>query len=199
MKPVRIVTDSSAHLTPDEIERFGIRVVPMRLRIGRRIYQEGVELNIDSYARKLSAVKTLPRAQAPLLQEFVDVYHALSKETDQILSLHISGKLSNTVQMARTAAASLRGHTRITIIDSESISRGLGMVVIRAAEEAARGAALPDIARMVRGGRRERRADRRPMPHQGEGRLRDSLRRAACVLRPHHEARPDRRFRPQPA
>lgn len=151
MKPVRIVTDSSAHLTPDEIERFGIRVVPMRLRIGRRIYQEGVELNIDSYARKLSAVKTLPRAQAPLLQEFVDVYHALSKETDQILSLHISGKLSNTVQMARTAAASLRGHTRITIIDSESISRGLGMVVIRAAEEAACGAALPDIARMVRG------------------------------------------------
>jgi len=151
LKPVRIVTDSSAHLTPDEIERFGIRVVPLRLRIGRRVYQEGVDLNIDSYARKLSGVKTLPRAQAPLLQEFIDVYHNLSKESDQILSLHLSGKLSDTVQVARMAAAALRGHTRITIIDSETISRGLGMVVLRAAQEAATGASLTDVARLVRG------------------------------------------------
>lgn len=151
MKKVRIVTDSSAHLTPDEIEKYQVEVVPMRIRIGRRTFKEGVDLPTDAYMRKLEAVKTLPRSQPPLLQDFVDVYHGLSKETDQIISLHISGKLSPTVQIARTAAATLRGYTRITVIDSETLSRGLGMVVKCAAETAASGAPISEVSRRVRG------------------------------------------------
>ena len=151
MKPIRIVTDSSAHLTRAEIEQFRIEIVPMRLRIGRRTYSEGNEVSTENYLRRLSGIKSLPASQPPRLQDFVDVYHRLSKETDQILSLHLSGKLSETYQVARTAAAARRGHTQIAVIDSETISRGQGMVVLCAAEAAAQGANLAEVSRLVRG------------------------------------------------
>ena len=151
MKPIRIVTDSSAHLTRAEIEQFRIEIVPMRLRIGRRTYSEGNEVSTENYLRRLSGIKSLPASQPPRLQDFVDVYHRLGKETDQILSLHLSGKLSETYQVARTAAAARRGHTQIAVIDSETISRGQGMVVLCAAEAAAQGANLAEVSRLVRG------------------------------------------------
>lgn len=151
MKPIRIVTDSSAHLTREEIERLHIEVIPMRLRIGRRLYAEGAELNTEGYIRKLAGIKSLPVSQAPKLQDFIDVYHRLSKEADQIVSIHASGKLSASYETARAAAAALRGHAQVTVIDSETISRGLGMVVNCAAEAAAKGANAYEAARLVRG------------------------------------------------
>lgn len=151
MKTVRIVTDSSAHLTQDEIEKYGITVVPMRLRVGRRTFKEGLDINTESYMRRLTGIKTLPASLAPTLQDFIDTYHSLSKETDNILSIHVSGKLSDTYRLARTAAAALRGSTQLTIIDSETLSRGLGMIVKCAAEAAEEGATLPEVSRLVRG------------------------------------------------
>ncbi|MCO6451506.1 MAG: DegV family protein [Caldilineales bacterium] len=151
MKPVRIVTDSSAHLTQEEIEQLHISVVPMQVRIGRRLYKEGVDLTTKTYERHLAGVKTLPSTQPPVLQDLIDVYQRLSKETDQVLSLHISRELSPTYQLAHTAAAALRGYTQITVLDSETISRGLGMIVKCAAEAAANGASLNEVSRLVRG------------------------------------------------
>ncbi len=151
MKTVRIVTDSSAQLTRSEIEQLGIEVAPMRVRIGRRVYTEGSELTTENYARKLAGIKTLPASLPPKLQDFIDIYHRLSKETDYILSIHLSSKLSPTYETARAAAAALRGHAQITVIDSETISRGLGMIVKRAAEAAAAGATFNETARLVRG------------------------------------------------
>jgi DegV family protein with EDD domain len=151
LKPIRIVTDSSAHLTRDEIERLRIEIIPMRLRIGRRVYAEGTEINTEGYIRKLTGIKTLPASQPPRVQDFIDAYHRLSKETDQILSIHASGKLSESCEVARAAAAALRGHAQVIVIDSETISRGLGMVVKTAADAAARGANAYEAARLVRG------------------------------------------------
>ena len=151
MKPVRIVTDSSAHLTRDEIAKLNIEVVPMRLHLGRRTYIEGVDIAADTYFRKVGDFKALPRSQPPTLQEFIDVYHRLSRESDQIISIHLSSRLSETHNIARAAAATLRGHTQIVVIDSETIGRGLGMVVRCAAEAIASGADLNEVSRVVRG------------------------------------------------
>ncbi len=151
MNNIRIVTDSSAHLTLQERESLGIQVVPLRIRLGRKVYKEGVDLTTDDYFDKLQPVKSLPSLQAPMLQDFIDTYYDLGKETDQILSIHVSAQLSDTLNVARTAASTLRGHTRITVIDSETISRGLGMIVICAAELAAEGASYNEVSRLVRG------------------------------------------------
>ncbi len=151
MNNIRIVTDSSAHLTLQERESLGIQVVPLRIRLGRKVYKEGVDLTTDDYFDKLQLVKSLPSLQAPMLQDFIDTYYDLGKETDQILSIHVSAQLSDTLNVARTAASTLRGHTRITVIDSETISRGLGMIVKCAAELAAEGASYNEVSRLVRG------------------------------------------------
>lgn len=151
MSNIRIVTDSSAHLTRQEIETYGIEVVPLRLRMGRKSYREGVDLDTHEYFQKLESLKTLPTSQEPLLQDFVDTYHKLSRGSDQILSIHISSRLNGACQVARTAAATLRGRTQITVIDSETISRGLGMIVLSAAKAAADGADIQEVSRLVRG------------------------------------------------
>ncbi len=151
MNNVRIITDSSAHLTPEEIEQYGITIAPLRIRMGRKVFREYVELPYEEYFRRLEMVKSLPTSEPPLLQDMIDLYYELSRETDHIISIHTSRKLNPVVDVARAAASTLRSHTRITVIDSETISRGLGMIVLRAAQMASEGAGAPEIGREIRG------------------------------------------------
>ena len=151
MKRIRIVTDSSAHLTQEEQASLDISVVPLRIQLGRKNYKENVDLNNDDFFTKFRTIKTHPISHSADIQDFIDTFHRLSKETDEILSIHLSGKLNDTVKVARAAAATLRGHTRITVIDSETMDRGLGMVVKRAAEAAIEGATYSEVSRLVRG------------------------------------------------
>ncbi len=151
MKRIRIVTDSSAHLTQEEQASLNISVVPLRIQLGRKTYKEGVDLTNDEFFGKLQTIKTHPTSYPAVLQDFVDIYHRLSSETDEILSIHLSSKLNDTANVARMAAATLRGRTRITVIDSETMDRGLGMVVKCAAEAALAGADYNEVSRLVRG------------------------------------------------
>ena len=151
MTNVRIVTDSSAHLTPEEIEQYGITIVPLRVRMGQKVFKELTELSYEEYFRRLERVKSLPETESPQLQDMIDLYYQLSRETDHIISIHTSHKLNPVVDIARTAASTLRSHTRITVIDSETISRGLGMIVLKAAQLAKEGADALEIGREIRG------------------------------------------------
>ncbi len=151
MTNVRIVTDSSAHLTPEEIEQYGITIVPLRVRMGQKVFKELTELSYEEYFRRLERVKSLPETESPQLQDMIDLYYQLSRETDHIISIHTSRKLNPVVDIARTAAGTLRSHTRITVIDSETISRGLGMIVLKAAQMAQEGADALEIGREIRG------------------------------------------------
>jgi DegV family protein with EDD domain len=151
MNNVRIVTDSSAHLTSEEIEQYGITIVPLRVRMGRKVFRELTELTYEEYFRRLEGVRTLPQTESPQLQDLLDLYYNLSQETDHIISIHTSRKLNPVVDVARNAASMLRTHTRITVIDSETISRGLGMIVLKAAQMASEGASAQEIGREIRG------------------------------------------------
>ena len=151
MKKIRIVTDSSAHLTREERASLDISVVPLRLQLGRKMYKEGTELKNDAFFHRLQTIRSLPISHPAVLQDFIDTYHRLSQETDEILSIHMSRKLNDTVSIARTAATTLRGHTRITVLDSETLDRGLAMVVKCAAAAAQEGATYNEVSRLVRG------------------------------------------------
>ncbi len=151
MSNVRIVTDSSAHLTPEEIQQYNISVIPLRVRMGRKVYNEFTELSYEAYYHRLQTVKSLPVSEPPRLQTVIDLYYELSKETDHIISIHTSRKLNAVVDVAHTAASTLRSHTRVTVIDSETLSRGLGMIVLRAAQMAQEGARAQEIGKEIRG------------------------------------------------
>jgi DegV family protein with EDD domain len=146
---VRIVTDSTADIPAAQAEALGITVVPLTVFFGDEAYLDGVELDNESFYRKLQASKTLPRTSQPSPAAFQEAYTRLIEEgAEGILSIHLSAKLSGTYQSARTAAESLPDDLKkvlIEVVDSESVSAGMGGTVIKVAEEARQGVSLEEL------------------------------------------------------
>jgi DegV family protein with EDD domain len=150
-KPIRIVTDSSAHfLDPSFVQRHNITVVPLGIHFPSRRYREGIDIDTEVFFRRAAEAKTVPDLVAPSTEQFADIYDRLSAETDQILSIHISKAMHNTWQNARIASGSLLGRCQIEVLDSQTTSVGLAMIVEAAAKLAQTNDSLPDLVRMVR-------------------------------------------------
>ncbi len=148
---IRIVTDSSSDMSPHLAAELGITVLPLRIGLGNNIYGDGVDIGRSDLYRYLAKGTARPTAEAPQLEEFQRTYSRLLTSTDQLLSIHLSSGLSNTVQVAQEAAKSFFGRSKITVVDSRMISWGLEVVVSLAAEAARRGATADDIVRLIRG------------------------------------------------
>lgn len=150
MEKVRIVTDSTAGLSPEIIDRLGITVIPLNIHIGEEKLRDGIDINPQEFFKKLKRTDSLPFTTAPPLSVFEETYHTLGRATDDIVSVHISARMSNTVELAKQAASSLIGQRRIAVIDSLSTSLGLRTLVIAAGEASKRGAATDEVVRLVR-------------------------------------------------
>jgi DegV family protein with EDD domain len=150
---VAIVTDSNAYLSPRLAERLGVIVLPHTIHLPQGSFKEGVNLTPSQYFRMVQDSKrdVLPSASGPSLEDFIDLYGQLFRQTDQILSLHISSHLSKTVENAHMASKLYLGRCRIEVIDSLSTTVGLGYMVQTAAVAAASGHDLDDCIRLVRG------------------------------------------------
>ena len=153
MARVAIVTDSNAYLSPRLAERLGVIVLPHTIHLPQGSFKEGVNLTPSQYFRMVqdSRRDILPTASGPSFEEFIDLYGQLFRQTDQILSLHVSSHLSKTVDNARMARGLYLGRCRIEVIDSLSTTVGLGYMVQTAAVAAAAGHDLDDCIRLVRG------------------------------------------------
>ncbi|NIN63770.1 MAG: DegV family EDD domain-containing protein [Anaerolineae bacterium] len=150
MGRVRVVTDSTAELSYDMAEDLGITVIPLNLHIGRERFRDGIDINHDEFFEKLENSESLPSTTAPPLELFEDTYRSLGSETDDIISIHISAKLSGTVELARQAATSLIGQRRIAVVDSLTTSLALRTLVLTASTISRKGASLDEVVRMVR-------------------------------------------------
>jgi len=150
MAQIRIVTDSTAEIPAATARRLGITVVPMELHLDGRVWRDGVDLTPEDLFDQLAA-KPQVTTMAPSVQALQATYASLSSTTDQILSVHISSKLSKTVDNARQAASAFLGRTQIFVLDSQLASFGQGLLAIAAAEAALRGSSLNEIVRLLRG------------------------------------------------
>ncbi len=148
---IRIVTDSSSDMSPRLATELGVTVLPVRISMGAKVYLDGVDIDRNEFYRQLTKAGVSPTVMPPLLTEFSSVYTDLLKETDQILAIHVSSRLSKTAQLAREAAKAFLGRNKITVIDSRMISWGLQLLVTVAAEAAQRGASVEEIVRLIRG------------------------------------------------
>ena len=146
---VRIVTDSTADIPPEQASAAGITVVPLTVFFGDEAYLDGVELDNANFYRKLQASKALPRTSQPSPAAFQEAFLRLIDEgADAILSVHLSSKLSGTYQSACTARDTLPEDTKkipIDVVDSKSISIGMSHAILLAAEDAKSGLALSDV------------------------------------------------------
>ena len=148
---VRVVTDSTAHLSPELAQELSITVVPFRIRIGDREYLDGVNLDEDRLYELVYEQGDKCTTSSPTVEQFYRVYQDLNQDTGEIVSIHLSETLSTTVSNARQAATMLLGRCKIEILDSKTVSVGLGILVEAAARAAAEGRPIDEIVRLVRG------------------------------------------------
>jgi DegV family protein with EDD domain len=143
---VKIVTDSTADLPPHLLHQFDISVVPLSVIFGDEAYLEGVEISHDLFYEKLTHSRVIPTTSAPSVGDFLAVYEPILGETDEVVSIHLSSKLSATYNNACLATAQLadRG-ARIEVVDSKLASLGMGLAVLVAARAAQGGASLEQV------------------------------------------------------
>jgi DegV family protein with EDD domain len=156
MSKVRIVTDSNAFLAPDVVEKYQIEVVPHRIKIAGSLFEEDSDFTADDLFEKIHeaqrmGMSTLPEVQAPSVNTFLDYFQHGQRKGEQIVAIHMSGQMSPMWAQARKAAEMLKGRYTIRVLDSQSTSFGLGLLVQKAAEAAEAGATVNEIARIVNG------------------------------------------------
>jgi fatty acid kinase fatty acid binding subunit len=143
---VRIVTDSTADMSPNLARELGVTVVPLSVVFGDEVLKEGYEIGHDLFYDRLVSGKVLPSTSAPSIGDFMLAYEPLLTGDEKIISIHLSSKLSATYNNALQAAEKLddRGG-RIHVVDSQLVSLGMSFVVAAAARAASEGMAIEDI------------------------------------------------------
>ncbi len=149
MGKVRIVTDSTADLPGELVDRYGITVVPLKVFFGSECFLDGIDLTKEEFYQRLASSKELPTTSQPTPAEFAEVYRPMVEEGADIVSIHISSHMSGTVQSAQLAKTMLN-YDKLEVIDSKAVSVLLGMVVLGAARAAEAGYSRAEVVALVR-------------------------------------------------
>lgn len=146
-KPVIITADSTCDLSPELLERYQIRIIPLTILLGDDSYRDGIDFTPDDMYARYHSDGTLPKTAAPSVQSFLDFFGSLTEQGYEIVHLDISAELSATYNAAFIASQELEG---VYTVDSRMLSTGVGLLCIEGAECAARGMAAADIAEHLR-------------------------------------------------
>jgi DegV family protein with EDD domain len=143
MRKIKIVTDSTADLTDEQIKKYELEVVPLTITIDNVSYTDRVDISPVEFLTKMGQAKELPKTSQPSAGTFLELYDRLDDEGYEILSIHMTGGMSGTVRSAESAAQMTRAN--VTVIDSRYISKALSFQVIEAAELANSGKTMEQI------------------------------------------------------
>ena len=147
---VRIVTDSSCDLTDEEVAAHGIEVVPLTIRFGDEELEDRTQLGVEQFYEKLGTSAVLPETAAPAPGKFEAAFRRQAAAgADAIVCVNLSAGLSATMQSAQNAAKAVEGELDVRVLDSRSITSGLGTQVLLAAEAAASGASVDEVVALV--------------------------------------------------
>ena len=149
---VRIVTDSSADLPQNLIDQHDITVLPCYVVVDDQTYKDGIEIQADAFYARLQAEGRTPTTSQPTVADFQALYRDLVSQGHQVISIHVSAKLSGTLNSAEQAKASLVDSSQVEIIDSRLASIPLGLAVLDAASILETGAEFHQAADKIRQG-----------------------------------------------
>ncbi|OEF97700.1 DegV family protein [Desulfuribacillus alkaliarsenatis] len=140
-----LVTDSTATLSPEEISANNIAVVPLSILLNGKAYKEGTEISNDEFYEKIKDIKDIPKTSQPAVGSFVEAYQRLKEQgITEVLSIHISTGISGTINSAKAAAEQIKD-MNIHIIDSKSLSRPVGDLVLEAAKLRGEGLSIEQV------------------------------------------------------
>ncbi len=147
MTSVHIVTDSSCDLPDNLISEMNIKIVPLKIRFGDTEFVDRVELTTDQFWEKCQASDELPSTAAPSPGAFVEEFqNAANEGATGVVAIILSGELSATIEAAQQAAQLVKDEIEVRVIDSRTVTLGLGSVVMGAASAANSGANIEEVA-----------------------------------------------------
>jgi DegV family protein with EDD domain len=145
---VRIVTDSACDLPQAVADTHGIEIVPLTIRFGGMEFTDRLDLSVAEFWRRSAESAVLPETAAPAPGQYEQTFRRLAANgTDGIVCISLSGELSATIQSARLAADAVADTIRVEVVDSRSVTMGLGMIVLTAARRAEEGADVDTIVK----------------------------------------------------
>ena len=147
---VKIITDSLSDIPSDVAEELGITVVPLIVIFGHESYLDRVTITTDEFYHRLTHDSVWPTTTQPTPATFAAAYDKIAEETDEILVVTISTKISGTYESAFSAKNLTEKKRRIEVIDSRTVGMGMGLIVIAAAKRAQAGAQLDELSGWVR-------------------------------------------------
>ncbi len=143
---IRVVTDSTCDLPAGYYQQFGITVVPINIQFGTDTYLDGVTIDRSTFYRKIEELGILPKTSQPSPSQFEQVYRQLADDgAVDILSVHVTAKLSGTCQSAELAKGMVADSVRVHVFDSAGGSVGLGFMAVEAARMAKAGKSIDEI------------------------------------------------------
>ncbi len=135
MSKIKILTDSTSDLRGDVLGKYDIRVIPLNVYFGEAEYKDGVDFTPGSFYERLKEDPSHPKTSQPSPADFQAIYSDMLADGSDVVSIHISSKMSGTILSASIAKRELQSE-RIHIIDSGHVSVPLGMIVVECAKAA---------------------------------------------------------------
>jgi len=148
MNRVKIITDSTADLTQELLDKLEIEVLPLYVLVNGTSYLDGIEMTTDELYRQIEESKTLPKTSAPSTGDFYEIFSKWVQAGYDVLYIGLSSKLSATFQSARLAAEEF-DEGQVWVLDSLNLSTGIGLLVLEAAEMANKGMGAEEIYKKI--------------------------------------------------
>ncbi|MEX0787541.1 MAG: DegV family protein [Anaerolineales bacterium] len=149
MPEIGLVTDSTATIPQEWVQKYGIRVIPQAVIWEQKVLLDGVDITPDEFYERLKTASVMPTTSQASVAGFREAFEALVARNVPVLALVVSGKLSGTLQSAQQARA-LFPDARIEVVDSEAAAMALGFQVLAAARSAEKGVAFDDVVAAAR-------------------------------------------------
>ena len=150
MPGVFVVADSSCDLEQHDIDQLNIEIVPLTIRFGSEEFTDRRDLSVEDFYKRMAMSHALPQTACPSPGAFEQAFrNAEAAGAEAVVCLTISSDLSTTFQSALTAAAAFEGRLAVHVIDSRTVSSGLGTLAIEAGTLAAEGAAVETVVGRV--------------------------------------------------
>jgi len=146
---VKIVTDSVSDIPAQVAEKLGITVIPVLVRFGEDVYRDGIDITTDQFYDKLVHSEFLPSTSVPAPAAFAETYDKLAEETDEILTITVTSRLSGVYDAALQSVGLMKRKCRVEVVDSQWAVMAQGFIVIKAAQAAQTSASLDEVLEII--------------------------------------------------
>lgn len=146
---IKIVSDSTSDLSKELIEKYDIQIAPLHILLGEKEYLDGVDISPDDIYAWADANNDTPKTSAIGFEEAINIMKPIVGTDDEMIVFTISGKMSTTINVFRMVAEELEIEDQVSVIDSENLSTGSGLLILRAATMAKEGKSRAEICQAI--------------------------------------------------